>query len=511
MSSLLDDLLMGAGADGCPLWLEDDLGLRLSPGRGMCGGEGFGSVVYCASGSAARAHGAASEADWRCLDATHGVECARCTQPAASDSDLVLTTGGVAAGASGDDAAAKSGFKALRAGVLQTAEWNSSSARAAAAAALQAGGDSVTLAAALRRKAGRVLSKAHLLTLCRLWRYRSDAWCAPGALPRATAAAQPNRRSGTVERLTAAARAPPPHRRQLRGTVRRRNTRHAAPSGGDATAGRRPTDTAAPVAVPRTLALLPAPSDGCEVLLVVSEQLQPLLARCAAELEGPRTRQEVLQTRTALFNASSVRNYRIMQGVAAAVHARIAALVAAQKTFAVEVTLAAAAASPRAGDGGGDPPPAWRMLALQAASATAPVDAALTTVRQSFGCALPFLAGLRAHWLANGPPGAPAPVIIVELETAVDDALWYGTRACALLASLAERAPLAAYLGAAEQVIEDMAAATRAVERAFESRALWAEEAIAGGVVTQSVSYSDSVSAMQFFSPIMALAAPQGA
>jgi hypothetical protein len=34
------------------------------------------------------------------------------------------------------------------------------------------------MAVLLRRKRGCDLTKAHLLELCRLWRYRSDAWCA---------------------------------------------------------------------------------------------------------------------------------------------------------------------------------------------------------------------------------------------------------------------------------------------------------------------------------------------
>jgi hypothetical protein len=34
------------------------------------------------------------------------------------------------------------------------------------------------MAVLLRRKRGCDLTKAHLLELCRVWRYRSDAWCA---------------------------------------------------------------------------------------------------------------------------------------------------------------------------------------------------------------------------------------------------------------------------------------------------------------------------------------------
>jgi hypothetical protein len=36
----------------------------------------------------------------------------------------------------------------------------------------------VVLPSLLRRKRGCDLTKAHLLALCRVWRYRSSAWCA---------------------------------------------------------------------------------------------------------------------------------------------------------------------------------------------------------------------------------------------------------------------------------------------------------------------------------------------
>ena len=38
------------------------------------------------------------------------------------------------------------------------------------------------------------------------------------------------------------------------------------------------------------------------------------------------------------------------------------------------------------------------------------------------------MAGIRAHWLATSPPGAAVPMIVSELEAAVDDGLRYGTR-----------------------------------------------------------------------------------
>ena len=111
----------------------------------------------------------------RCLDASHAPGCTACTAPP-SEADAAaycLTT-----------AREGSGLKQLRALLLATPEWGSDAARRDAAAAADAASAHTAalsaLAAVLRARAGRDLSKMHLLFLCRLWSYRSDLWCRQG-------------------------------------------------------------------------------------------------------------------------------------------------------------------------------------------------------------------------------------------------------------------------------------------------------------------------------------------
>jgi hypothetical protein len=85
-----------------------------------------------------------------------------CTPPPARANDACFSLHG------------EGGLKALRAALLSTPEWNTGTAREAAARACETDG----LAAVLRARAARQLSKSMLLELCRLWAYRSNVWCA---------------------------------------------------------------------------------------------------------------------------------------------------------------------------------------------------------------------------------------------------------------------------------------------------------------------------------------------
>jgi hypothetical protein len=257
------------------------------------------------------------------------------------------------------------------------------------------------------------------------------------------------------------------------------------------------------------------------VQLLVCAQLAPLLARCAAGIEGRSARAETLATRAGIFNAATMRNYRTTAAVAHTAAARGAALLEAQRAFGAEMCAVAAAHRARcARDSDVDAPygdaydtydnaPAWRHLALHPASGTpTPVDGALALLRRGFGCALHINAAYRAHWRATAPPGAPTPVTVTELEIATGDALCYAARASVLLAQLAERAPLRAYLAASEALLADMTAGARSFEAALLARAAWCEAALSDGIQPQAHSFADDASTLPYLAPVVALAVP---
>jgi hypothetical protein len=203
--ALLDELLQlddDAGGAGGGAWPLEELLLSAGHAGGGGGGVDEAEEAYTRRGDALPSAlllgcGAGCGGDagggWRCLNAEHAAGCEECTPPpsVAREATVVLSGGGAAAAAGGADAdggpGGARGLKALRTALLLTPEWNSAAARDAAAAALDArgrgGADEAApgLAAALRAKASRALTKGHLIALCRLWRYKSDVWCVRSA------------------------------------------------------------------------------------------------------------------------------------------------------------------------------------------------------------------------------------------------------------------------------------------------------------------------------------------
>ena len=115
----------------------------------------------------------------RCLDTTHAAGCGACLPPPPAGQDalwmLQPPPGERAKGAAGPN-----GSCMLRAQLLATEQWNSRAEREALAAAEEARGDPTGVAKMLRRKAGKLLLKPHMLCLARAWGYASDLWTRRG-------------------------------------------------------------------------------------------------------------------------------------------------------------------------------------------------------------------------------------------------------------------------------------------------------------------------------------------
>jgi hypothetical protein len=137
---------------------------------------------------------AAAVLPWRCLDAQHCGACALCMPPPAAGVTARLRAPQAAAAAPGAGGGVpgarqprrRSGEKLLRAALCRTPEWRHAATRTRAADALAAmpgaaGGSGVV--AALRQRNRDALSVDAMLALCRLWRYRSDAWAPLPAPP----------------------------------------------------------------------------------------------------------------------------------------------------------------------------------------------------------------------------------------------------------------------------------------------------------------------------------------
>ena len=114
----------------------------------------------------------------RCLNSKHAPGCAACLPPPPEGQDALYQLRpppGAEAGEKGPN-----GSCMLRAQLLATEQWNSRAAREALAAAEEARGDPTGVAQMLRRKAGKLLLKPHMLCLARAWGYASDLWTRRG-------------------------------------------------------------------------------------------------------------------------------------------------------------------------------------------------------------------------------------------------------------------------------------------------------------------------------------------
>ena len=203
-----------------------------------------------------------------------------------------------------------------------------------------------------------------------------------------------------------------------------------------------------------------------------------------------------------------MRNYSQAQEACAAASRRVAQLLAMQRALGAELLLGGRTGDSSVQGSTADAGPAWLQLALHPRGAAVPVDEALGLLRLGFGSATRMTHAFRDHWRASAPPGAPVPAIIAEMLQAESDALCYAARAAALLAKLAERAPLHIYLAAAVAVLSELAVGTRGFELALGARAAWTQDVLKGGGVTPPPStFADEVSSTQYLGSIMTMTA----
>ena len=116
----------------------------------------------------------------RCLDPAHAAGCGACLPPPPEGQDALWMLQPPLGARRAKAAEGPNGSCMLRAQLLATEQWNSAAEREALAAAEEARGDPTGVAKMLRRKAGKLLLKPHMLCLARAWGYASDLWTRRG-------------------------------------------------------------------------------------------------------------------------------------------------------------------------------------------------------------------------------------------------------------------------------------------------------------------------------------------
>ena len=320
--------------------------------------------------------------------------------------------------------------------MLLTDEWNSKSERERAAEAMLALPGGERTARVLRARRSRDLSKTCLISLCRLWGYKSEWW-------------QPS------------------------GDLRRR---------------RRKAPTAAAVA-PASLALVPVPHlplpsvcafDAGSLSSFVAVQLMPLLWASSAAFEGPRSRVCTLSGGQAPFTIASLDAYVAMRQLGAARHASWAASAAKQRDWAAPALLHA-----RSGFAGADTAAAWQLIPYCAENGSAVGH--LQELAEILKAGMRMLSANSSTVLlgsATLEPPACFSVALGEFSSALRDGSAFHAAATLLLAQLSAAASLDAYVVGAEAVLVAAATYIADTSAAFERRRLWSSEALQARAVT---------------------------
>jgi hypothetical protein len=338
------------------------------------------------------------------------------------------------------------------------------------------GGEEHALPTLLRRKRGCALTKGHLLALCRVWGYRSAAWCA-GERARAACTYRLPRELTVMLRRPSFPCFPWPcacRQRKANLSASRKTKRSSGP----------------PPALPAPKAMCAAPA---LVARVDVGALRQLATRSAVHFAGHAARAAAQAHNQVHFSEPSLLEYSNLERVCRALALRFAAQLCAQQQWGA--ALLCARRDCLGGDG------AAALAVLPYVQAEAPATGALQVMRATMKAAhlLWETNQQRTLYECANTLSPPLQLAFEEYKTALDAGFSFAAHAELLLARLRVEGSACELACAAEAVVAECEAFAISAASAFAERARWSAEALNGGVATNRMLFHDGNQVTSFF------------